>query len=90
MAPLHWLVQLFIAVDQLLNVLVTPFDGGAWADETMSCRAWRMWVKRRPFGLFFRPLIDALFIWQTWRMDHCARAYANEQIRYNMPPEFRR
>jgi hypothetical protein len=26
----HWLLQLLIALDQLLNVLVTPFARGAW------------------------------------------------------------
>ncbi len=28
MAVKHWALQLFIAIDQLLNVLVTPLSGG--------------------------------------------------------------
>lgn len=80
----HWFVQVFIAVDQLINALLR-----GWADESLSSRAWRMWVKGKPFGRFFRPLIDALFIWQSWRMDHCQRAYENEQQRYNSPAEMR-
>ena len=86
-AAKHWFVQLFIALDQLLNVLVTPLAAGAWADETLSSRAWRMWVKGRPFGRICRPLIDVLFVWQGW--GHCQRAYENEKQRYNSPPEMR-
>ena len=38
----HWFHQLFIAVYQLLNVLVAPLHRGAWADETLSSRACRI------------------------------------------------
>lgn len=81
----HWFIQVFIALDQMANALIP----GGWADETLSSRAWRMWVKGRPFGRIFRPLIDALFVWQSWRMDHCQRAYENEKLRYNSPAEMR-
>jgi hypothetical protein len=83
-ALVHWFVQVFIAVDQLINALLR-----GWADESLSSRAWRMWVRGRPFGRIFRPLIDALFIWQSGKMDHCQRAYENEMRRYNSPPEMR-
>ncbi len=83
----HWFVQLFIAVDQLLNVLVTPFHSGAWADETLSCRAYRMYAEGKTWGLIWMPIIDALFFWQG--KGHCQRAYENEKKRYNLPPEMR-
>ena len=88
----HWLLQLFIACDQLLNVLVTPLHGGAWADETLSCRAYRMWTEGKPWGRFWMPVIDFLFAWQTMpegAIGHCHAAYIKEIKRYNFPPEMR-
>jgi hypothetical protein len=83
-ALVHWFVQVFIALDQFINALF-----GGWADETLSSHAWRMWVKKLIAGRIFRPVYDALFIWQTWRMDHCERAYNKELRRYNSPLEMR-
>lgn len=80
----HWAVQVFIAIDQLLNALLR-----GWADETLSSRAWRMHVKGKPAGRYLRPLIDAVFIWQTWRLDHCQRSYESEIRRYDSPDEMR-
>jgi hypothetical protein len=88
----HWLLQLFIAVDQLLNVLITPFGAGAWADETLSSRAWRMWVQRKPWGFVARPVIDALFFWQRpypGSTGHCHGAFLKERARLTLPPELR-
>jgi len=88
----HWWIQLFIALDQLLNVLVTPLHAGAWADETLSCRAYRMWAAGKPWGRFWMPVIDALFVWQSQApgvIGHCHGAYLKEMARYNMPPEMR-
>ncbi len=82
----HWLIQLFVAVDQLLNVLITPFDDGAWADETLSSRAYRMEVRGRPLGKVFRPLIDTLFFWEK---NHCKNAYIAERMQRQLPPEAR-
>lgn len=90
--PKHWFVQLFIAVDQLLNVLVTPLTGGVWADETMSSRAYRMWVKGRLWGKFWMPVIDKLFFWQEVApglKGHCHQAYEREKKRTGLPPEMR-
>lgn len=92
MSPWHWCLQLFIAVDQLLNVLVTPFHGGAWADETLSCRAYRMWKDGKLWGKFWMPIIDLLFCWQPQPegvIGHCHGAYIKEKARYNSPPELR-
>jgi hypothetical protein len=88
----HWLLQLFIAFDQLLNVLVTPGSTGAWADESLSCRAYRMWRDGKPWGRFWMPIIDWLFAWQKRSPEaigHCHWAYLRELQRYNMPPEMR-
>jgi len=92
MNPLHWFTQLFIACNQLINVLITPLSGGAWADETMSSRAWRMWVRGKPFGRIFKPLIDGLFFWQEVPPEydgHCHYTWAREQKKYHLPPEMR-
>ena len=92
MAVKHWFIQLFIAVDQLLNVLVTPFSSGAWADETLSSRAWRMYRDGKPWGRIWAPIIDLLFFWQTIPegiSGHCEYAYIREKQMYGHPPEMR-
>lgn len=38
----RYLKQVLIAFDQLINALL-----GGWADETLSSRAWRHYVKGR-------------------------------------------
>lgn len=80
----HWLTQVFIALDQLVNALLR-----GWADESLSSRAWRMWVKGKPMGRFWRPLIDTLFWIQARDFNHCQRAYEHEKQRYNSPAEMR-
>ena len=72
----HWLLQVFIALDQLVNALL-----GGWADETLSSRAWRMEAKRRPWGRVMRPLIDVLGHIDPWRTDPCSLA-----ARYGLRP----
>lgn len=84
--------QLFVAVDQVANVLVTFFTSPAWADETLSSRAWRAWRDGKVMGRIWRPIIDALFFWQKVRVDstgHCHHAYLNERDRLHAPPETR-
>jgi len=83
----QWFWQLLIALDQLANVLITPGSDAAWADETMSSRAFRMWVKGKPWGLIFKPTIDFLFRWQS--ANHCEEAYRSERQRLYSPPEMR-
>ena len=87
----HWLIQLFIAIDQVFNVLATPFSGSAWADETLSSRAYRAWRDGKFFGFFMHP-IDWLFCWQKLPVNaigHCHAAYLHEKQRYNLPAEMR-
>ena len=78
----HWLYQLFIAVDQLLNALI-----GGWADETLSSQAYRADRDGKPWGRIWRPVIDLLFRWQA--PDHCHQAYLKERQRIHVPPEMR-
>lgn len=88
----HWFAQLFIAVDLLLNVLVTPLHAGAWADETLSCRAWRMDRAGKPWGGLWRPVIDLLFFWQRHApgvLGHCHGAYLKERARQGLPVQMR-
>lgn len=75
--------NLFVAFDQLINAL---FNG--WADETMSAHAHRLHRDGKPFG-WLRWLYDGLFVWQTWKLDHCERAYRAELQRLQAPPETR-
>lgn len=82
----HWWGQLLIAIDQLLNVLVTPLQRSAWADETLSARAFRADRDGKVFGRIFRPAIDWIFFWQD---AHCRTAYEREQQRMHIAPEYR-
>jgi len=89
----HNLVQLFLAVNQLAHVLLALLCGfRGWADETLSSRTWRSYVKGKVAGRLFRPLIDALFFWQRLRPDadgHCHHAHLNERDRLGVLPEMR-
>lgn len=90
-----FLRQIAIVCDQVFNVLLL-----GWADETMSARAHRAWVKGRRFGLVFRPLIDLMFSWQApddevnslagkLVTSHCERAFYKEVLRRDNSPEYR-
>jgi hypothetical protein len=79
----HWLLQVLIAIDQLGTALF-----GGWADETMSSYAWRLDRAGKPWGRIARPAIDLLFVWQG--PGHCQRAYNEERLRAQCPPELRR
>lgn len=82
----HGAVQLFISIDQLLNVLTNPFSLETWSDETLSARCGRL-GHRNPYK-FWKVVIDALFIWQG--AGHCVRAYESERAMYNSPPSTRK
>ena len=74
------LLQVLIAIDQTINAI---FNG--YADETLSCRAYRRQHKNK-FWKYGRIVIDALFFWQE---DHCYKAYQSEVERRHYPKEFR-
>lgn len=83
-----YLVQVFIAFDQLVNALIPPLTGTvSMADETLSARCYRAWRDRRVWGRLMLPVIDWLFKWQT--KEHCRHAYLKEIERRNLPPEYR-
>jgi hypothetical protein len=81
-------VQVFIAVDQLLNALIPPLDGTlSYADETLSARSYRAHRDGKLFGKITMPVIDLLFWWQGPR--HCYHAYRKEIDRKQYPAEYR-
>ena len=71
-----YLVQLAIAVDQLLNALI-----GGWADETLSSRAYRQQHKKH--WLIAMKIFDRLFFFQS---NHCMKAYQSELLRHQTFP----
>jgi hypothetical protein len=83
----HGFTQMFIAVDQLLNVFLgNPFSKETWSDETISSRCGRL-GHRYPYK-FFRVIIDAMFH-PVQGPNHCWNAYQKELTRYQFPPEKR-
>ena len=81
-------VQVFIAVDQLLNALIPPIDGTlSYADETLSARSYRAHRDGKLLGRITMPIIDALFWWHG--PDHCYHAYRKEIERKQYPAEYR-
>lgn len=74
---MNYLRQIIIAFNQLLNAIF-----GGWADETISSRA------HRTDGLL-RRAIDSMALLIFRQEDHCAKAYAEERARIQLPPELR-
>lgn len=72
--------QLSIAVDQLLNTLLSGY-----ADETLSARAYRMSPKKRRWYLMER-IINNIFFWQE---NHCRSAYRAEHLKRHLPEHYR-
>ena len=85
----RWVLQLLIVLDQAFNVLLTPFNRTAWADETMSARAYRADRDGRIWGRVLRPIIDFIFSWQCVEGGHCKWSYDGERTRKQLPPELR-
>lgn len=85
LAVMHWLAQLFVALDQVLNVLLTPFHSSTWADESLSARAYRAHRDGRWWG-WTMVAVDTLFFWQP---RHCRGAHFAEMSRRQSPPETR-
>jgi len=79
---LHWIVQVLIALDQLVNALT-----GGWADETLSSRAWRTERKGRIGGIIMRPIIDLLA--SPFEDSHCHKSFNAERYGFQLPPEAR-
>ena len=79
---LHWLKQLFIWLDQGVNVVL--FFG--YADETISARCWRL---RDCFGWkHARQLIDKVL--RRVDPNHCEESYQSEVGGKQLPKEYQR
>ena len=78
------ILNLLIAVDQLIYVLVTL--GAGHPDETLSAAAWRTEKKGRWLGRFFRPLIDLAF--HPLERDHCYRSFLAERRGAQLPNDY--
>lgn len=70
-----WWREILLALDCLLNAVLR-----GWHHETLSSRSFRAWIMRRPVGSM-RWVIDVLFVWQSWRLDHCQRHHLAEVAR---------
>jgi hypothetical protein len=77
----RWLLNLAIALDQLINALLRGEP-----DETLSSRAHRMRERGQPYWGWTADVIDALFFWQP---GHCAAAWRSELERNQLPPSMR-
>lgn len=73
------LKQFLIALDQVVNTMC-----GGYADETLSCRAYRHYMKGE--YKWVKVLIDCLFFFDK---DHCYTSYLSEQERLQLPPALR-
>lgn len=73
------LKQVSIALDQVVNTLC-----GGYADETLSCRAYRHYLKGE--HVWVKTLIDCLFFFDP---NHCYESYMSEQERLHLPPALR-
>lgn len=83
----HGMTQLFIALDQLANVLSNPFSKNTWADETISSRCGRV-GHRYPYRAWKWVIDKLLFSW--WQgPNHCVNAYKKELTRYQFHPSMR-
>ena len=75
-----YIMQVLIALDQLLNSLIP----GGWADETISSRCYR-W-HRDGIRSWPRNIVNTLFFWEP---RHCEAAYQSEKNRLQAPAEIR-
>lgn len=73
------LFQVLLALDQFANTLC-----GGWADESLSSRAWRLYIERG--RRVPKIIINGLFFWQD---NHCKEAYESELERLHVPPQMR-
>ena len=80
------LLNILIALDQLIYVLLTLGHGSP--DETMSAAAYRLWLRDKPAGRYFKPAIDLLFL--PIQRDHCRHAYLSEMDRRHLPGGYTR
>jgi len=78
------LFQFLLGIDQLVNVFISLFIGGGWADESLSARAYRS--KENKYWLLAYKVINKIFFWQR---NHCEEAYVSERDQMQLPPRYR-
>lgn len=74
------MMQILIAIDQLLNALC-----GGYADETLSARMYRNRNKSWFWALLYRE-VNRMFFLQD---NHCFESYLSEIQRKQLPSEYR-
>ncbi|MEO1750740.1 hypothetical protein [Thiofaba sp. EF100] len=79
------LLNILIAIDQLLWVLLTLGNGSP--DETISAAAYRMERQGKRAGRVLRPLLDAIFA--PLERDHCRLSYESEMAGSQLPDGYR-
>lgn len=85
------MMQILIALDQLVNTFVPPYKGDhrGWADETLSSRAWRRSSSSKGWETF-RKVVDWIFWKLIKQKDHCFESWMEERLLRQMPPELRK
>lgn len=79
------LLNILIALDQMLYVLVTFGHGSP--DEALSAAAWRWEMNGKWQGKYLRPFIDWLF--SGIEKYHCYKSYEAERLKAHLPSEYR-
>lgn len=77
------LLNILIALDQMLYVLVTLGHGSP--DETLSAAAWRWEQAGKWQGKLLRPTIDKIFWFDR---NHCWSSYQSEILKRHLPAEY--
>lgn len=77
---MRYLLNIGIALDQLLNALI-----GGFPDETLSARAYRDRWKGHRWWVAYK-LINFIFFWQH---DHCFESYNAEVERKHLHADYR-
>ena len=83
----HNVFQLFVALDQFLNVLIGMIiepSQKQWSDLTLSAHTWIHYTRGE--WCWFYWLVNHIFFWQN---NHCKEAYESEAQRSHLPPELR-
>ena len=78
------LLQVLIALDQLVNAFAGLALGDGWADETLSAKSYRL-RQEKGWGKAYN-LINHIFFMQN---NHCKAAYLSELKARHLPPEYR-
>jgi hypothetical protein len=73
------LLHIFIALDQLIYVLITLGKGSPY--ETLSAAAWRLEKENHRSGKIFRPIVDLLFWFDP---EHCKTSYEAQVVRASL------